>query len=237
MTLRCCRRARPATFISVLPKQLGLAPADATPKTHKPVRALFKTVVLGIQYGLGPRTLALQTGVSLFEAAEILARLRARFRTFENFVQCALDHAGLLLEIGTPFGWTMQCPPGNQSAHHTKFSDPIDRRPKFCTLPAFWPSGAAFAIVATVHDALMAEADLAGAEEMDAALESCHARCIEPRAARLRAADRQASYSARRAIPRRQRRRDVEHGRATARQARGEERMTATCGPMTRRTI
>ena len=87
-------------------KQLGLAPDDATPKTHKPVRALFKSVVLGILYGLGPRTLALQTGVSLFEAAELLARLRARFRTFENFVQCALDHAGLLLEIGTPFGWT-----------------------------------------------------------------------------------------------------------------------------------
>ena len=51
-------------------KQLGLAPDDATPKTHRAVRALFKTVVLGILYGLGPRTLAMQTGVSLFEAAE-----------------------------------------------------------------------------------------------------------------------------------------------------------------------
>jgi hypothetical protein len=80
--------------------------------------------VLGILYGLGPRTLALQTGVSLFEAAELLARLRARFRTFENFVQCALDHAGLLLEIGTPLDDAV--PANNQSTHDTKFSDPID---------------------------------------------------------------------------------------------------------------
>ena len=59
-------------------KQLGFAPADATPETHKPVRAMFKTVVLGIVYGLGARTLALRIGISLFEAAEILARLRAQ---------------------------------------------------------------------------------------------------------------------------------------------------------------
>jgi DNA polymerase I len=61
-------------------KQLGFAPADATPITHKAVRQMFKTVVLGIQYGLGARSLAVRTGTSLSEAYEILARLRARFR-------------------------------------------------------------------------------------------------------------------------------------------------------------
>jgi DNA polymerase family A len=55
-------------------KQLGLAPPDATPETHKPLRTLFKTVVLGIQYGLGTRALSMRTGLSLFEACEILAR-------------------------------------------------------------------------------------------------------------------------------------------------------------------
>ena len=28
------------------------------------------------------------------------------------YAQSVVDHAGLLLEISTPFGWTMQCPPG-----------------------------------------------------------------------------------------------------------------------------
>ena len=165
-------------------KQLGLAPEDATPKTHKPVRALFKTVVLGILYGLGPRTLALQTGVSLFEAAELLARLRARFRTFENFVQCTLDHAGLLLEISTPFGWTMQCPPAINPRTVRNF--PIQSTGgRNLARRGILAERRGIRIVATVHDALMAEADLDCAEEIDAALESCHARCVEPRAARL----------------------------------------------------
>jgi DNA polymerase-1 len=46
-------------------------------------RPLFKTVVLGILYGLEARSLAWRVGISIAEAAEILARLRARFRTFE----------------------------------------------------------------------------------------------------------------------------------------------------------
>src|SRR5262249_57681919 len=78
----------------------------------KAIRVLFKTVVLGIQYGLGARSLAIRAGISLFEAAEILARLRARFRAFEEYAGNVLDHAGLDLEIGTPLGWFMQCPPG-----------------------------------------------------------------------------------------------------------------------------
>src|SRR5262249_34347621 len=75
------------------------------------VRGLFKTIVLGINYGLGVKSLAVRTGLSFYEAAEILARLRARFRVFEAYGQQVLDHAGLDLEISTPYGWTMQCPP------------------------------------------------------------------------------------------------------------------------------
>jgi DNA polymerase I len=85
-------------------KLLGLAPAEATPQTHGAVRAMFKTVVLGILYGLSARALALRTGVSLFEAGEVLARLKARFRKFEAYAQSVVDHAGVMLELSTPFG-------------------------------------------------------------------------------------------------------------------------------------
>ena len=44
-------------------------------------RPLFKTVVLGILYGLEAQSLAWRAGISIVEAVEILARLRARFRT------------------------------------------------------------------------------------------------------------------------------------------------------------
>ena len=63
--------------------QLGFLPGSLNDAERKAVRVLFKTVVLGIQYGLGVRSLALRTGISVFEAREILARLRARFHRFE----------------------------------------------------------------------------------------------------------------------------------------------------------
>src|SRR5262245_61999997 len=65
-------------------QQLGFVRESMSAVELKAVRTLFKTVVLGIQYGLGAPSLAVRTGISLFEASEILARLRARFRVFEE---------------------------------------------------------------------------------------------------------------------------------------------------------
>ena len=77
-------------------RQLGFLPGSLNDMGRKSVRALFKTVVLGIQYGLGYRSLAARTGISLFEAAEILARLRARFRRCEEYAQ------GVALWVSVP---------------------------------------------------------------------------------------------------------------------------------------
>jgi DNA polymerase I len=160
-------------------KQLGFAPEDATPDTHKAIRAMFKTVVLGIQYGLGARTLALRTGVSLFEASEILARLRARFRTFDAYAQCVLDRAGLDLEIGTQFDWYMQCPPGINPRTVRNF--PIQSTgAEILHVACILGERRGIHIVAPVHDALMAEADLDQADDVSAALDRvmCDASAI-----------------------------------------------------------
>jgi DNA polymerase I len=151
-------------------KLLGLAPADAAPQTHKAVRAMFKTVVLGIQYGLGARTLALRTGVSLFEAGEILARLRARFHRFEAYAQSIVDRAGLTLELSTPFGWVMQCPPGINPRTVRNF--PVQSTgSEILHVACIIAERRGIKIVAPVHDALMAEADLDRADEASAALD------------------------------------------------------------------
>jgi DNA polymerase-1 len=151
-------------------KLLGLAPADATPETHKAIRTMFKTVVLGIQYGLGPHSLAVRTGVSLFEAGEILARLRARFHRFESYAQSVVDHAGLKLELMTPFGWAMQCPPGINPRTVRNF--PIQSTgAEILHVACILAERRGIAIVAPVHDALMAEAESDRANEMSAALD------------------------------------------------------------------
>jgi hypothetical protein len=151
-------------------KQLGLAPPDATAQTHKALRTMFKTVVLGIQYGLGPHSLALRTGLSLFEAGEILARLRAQFHIFESYAQRVADHAGLRLEISTPYGWIMQCPPGINPRTVRNF--PIQSTgSEILHVASVLAERRGIAIIAPIHDAFLAEAEADRAEEVSVALD------------------------------------------------------------------
>ena len=151
-------------------KQLGFVPESLNEAERKAVRTLFKTVVLGIQYGLGFRSLAVRTGISLFEAGEILARLRARFRVFEDYAQSVCDHAGLRLEISTPFGWFMQCPPGINPRTIRNF--PIQSTgSEILHVACVLAERRGIEIVAPVHDAIMAEGPADQAEELAAALD------------------------------------------------------------------
>ena len=53
-------------------KAVGLVPPDATKKSHEAIREVFKQVVLGISYGMGPKTMAIKTGLTEAETREML---------------------------------------------------------------------------------------------------------------------------------------------------------------------
>jgi hypothetical protein len=132
---------------------------DGDNKERKSVRALFKTVVLGIQYGLGARSLAVRAGITRSEAAEILARLRARFHIFEDYARGVVDHAGLKLEIGTPFGWYMRCPSGMNPRTIRNF--PIQSTgAEVLHVACILAERRGIELVAPIHDALLAEGPL-----------------------------------------------------------------------------
>jgi DNA polymerase family A len=150
--------------------QLGFVSENMSPSELKTVRTLFKTVVLGIQYGLGAFSLAVRTGISLYEAGEILARLRARFRVFEDWTKRVADRAGLDLEISTPLGWIMQCPPGINPRTVRNF--PIQSTGgEILHVACVLAERRAIRIVAPVHDAIMVEAPLEQAEDVSVALD------------------------------------------------------------------
>jgi DNA polymerase-1 len=56
-------------------KMADLAPADATKQSHKQIRDVCKTCVLGTNYGMQAPSLAVRTGLSLIEAQHLLRRL------------------------------------------------------------------------------------------------------------------------------------------------------------------
>jgi DNA polymerase family A len=151
-------------------QQLGFLRESMNDKEQKGVRNLFKTVVLGIQYGLGAVSLAIRTGISISEAAEILARLRARFRVFEAYARSVIDHAGLKLEIGTPFGWFMRCPSGMNPRTVRNF--PIQSiGSEILHAACILAERRGIELVAPVHDALLAEGPLDRAAELSTELD------------------------------------------------------------------
>jgi DNA polymerase I len=151
-------------------KQLGLAPLDATKKTHPAIRNLFKTVCLGILYGLKARSLANRTGISRDEAREILARLKARFHVYEEFTARVADRAGLDLELSTPFDWRMRCPPGTNPRTIRNF--PVQSTgSEILHTACILAERRKIRLVASVHDALMAEGPADTIEETSAALD------------------------------------------------------------------
>jgi hypothetical protein len=151
-------------------QQLGFLRESMSDVECKGVRQLFKTVVLGIQYGLGARSLAMRAGISVSEAAEILARLRARFHVFEDYTRSVLDHAGLKLELGTPFGWYMRCPSGTNPRTIRNF--PIQSTgSEILHVLCILAERRSIGLVAPIHDAVLAEGDLAQAEDLSRELD------------------------------------------------------------------
>jgi DNA polymerase I-like protein with 3'-5' exonuclease and polymerase domains len=153
-------------------KRLGFAPPDATDATHPDVRRAFKVVVLGIQYGLGARTLSERLGISLYEAGEMLARLKARYRVFEEFAARVGDYAGLNLELSTCFGWTMKCQSGTRPRTIRNF--PIQATAaEILHVACVLAERRGIEVIAPVHDAIMAECALSDVDDVAKALDRC----------------------------------------------------------------
>ena len=147
-------------------QQLGFDP-------QKPgVRDLFKIVVLAINYGAGPHMLAALAGISLYEAAEIVARLRARFRKFCDWCDAIADYAGLKLCLINKLGWSVHCPPG--SPPRTVRNWPVQAcgsavMHAFCILA----ERRSIEVVAPIHDAFLAQCRMADACDVSMELDRC----------------------------------------------------------------
>jgi DNA polymerase-1 len=151
-------------------KQLGFLLDSMNDGERKAVRALFKTVVLGIQYGLGARSLAVRIGILIYEACEILARLQARFCRFEDYIRSVIDHAGIDLEVSTPFDWRLRSPSGTNPRTLRNFpmqSTGSEILHVLCVLA----ERRGIEIVATIHDAVLAECPLGEINDVALALD------------------------------------------------------------------
>jgi DNA polymerase family A len=88
-------------------KQCGAVPPDGTKQTHKATRDLFKTVVLGVGYGMEAEALAGRLGILPLMARELLLKHKETYPKFWRWAQNMVDAFMLGLDARTVFGWTL----------------------------------------------------------------------------------------------------------------------------------
>jgi len=175
--LAACESGDGDVYLGVA-EQLGFNP-------HKPgIRDLFKIVVLAINYGGGPHMLAALTGLSPYQAGEIIARLKARFHTFCDWCDRVADWAGLHLYLINELGWVMHCPPGSPARTIRNYlvqSCGSAIMHTFCILA----ERRGIEVVAPLHDGFLVQGPLADIRDVSVAVD----RCMRRRSRGLRIAD------------------------------------------------
>lgn len=86
-------------------KKIGAVPHYANKNTHPSEHALFKTVVLGIGFGMEAETLARRIGRPPIVARDLLQAHRETYPKFWRWSDAAVDQAMISGSLHTVFGW------------------------------------------------------------------------------------------------------------------------------------
>jgi len=147
--------------------QSGLAPVGATKATHKGERQRAKAIVLGVGYGMSPESIAVQAGIHLDEARDLLQRHKL---TYQKFWAWALlnQNAGLLgLPLQTKFGWTWKAGSGTSVNPRSLLNWPMQANgAEMMRLACCELTEKGIVVCCPVHDALLVEADIGDIERV-----------------------------------------------------------------------
>ena len=144
-----------------------LVPDGATKDTHGNERGICKVALLGMNYGLGVRSLAAGTGLSPIHAARLHQQMQRTYEVFGRWSQRQIDTGLLRGEITTRCGWRAGVVEGTKVTTLKNFPAQAHGaamlRAACCLIVE-----AGITLCAPIHDAVLVEAP---ADEIDAVVE------------------------------------------------------------------
>jgi hypothetical protein len=144
-------------------KMAGAVPGQATKNTHATERDQFKTVALGVLYGLSADGLARKLNLPAYRGRELLALHRQTFRQFWEWSD-RIEMTGMLIgRLQTVFGWTVRVGPDANPRSLRNFPMQANGA-EMLRLSCCLATERGIMVCAPVHDALLVEASL---EEID----------------------------------------------------------------------
>ena len=144
-------------------KLAGAVPADATKKSHKEQRALYKQTVLAVQYGMGADSMAERIQQPPVVARDLLSKHRKAFKTFWEWSDGNVDYALLHKKLWTVFGWQIHVAGEINPRSLANFLMQANGA-EMLRIACILMTEAGIRVCAPVHDAVLIEAPL---EELD----------------------------------------------------------------------
>ncbi len=145
-------------FYLTFARMAGAVPADATKRSHAREREQFKTVALGMLYGLSADGLARKLGVPPCRGRELLRLHQQTFRRFWAWSEAAQDAAVLTGRMQTVFGWTVHVTADTRPTSLRNFPMQANGA-EMMRLAACLATERGITVCAPVHDAFLIEAD------------------------------------------------------------------------------
>jgi hypothetical protein len=152
-------------------RQAGIVPPDATKISHPNERQACKVIVLGVNYGMSPESIAQQAGLHIEQARRLLQLHRETYRVFWDWAEDGVNRALLGMPLQTTFGWRIHYPPGCGKDINPRsiLNWPMQANgAEMMRLGVAMAVEAGLTICAPIHDALLLEAPL---DEIDAQAE------------------------------------------------------------------
>jgi DNA polymerase I-like protein with 3'-5' exonuclease and polymerase domains len=146
-------------FYLTFAKMAGAVPETATKETHAAVRDQFKTVALGVLYGLSAEGLALKLNVSPVRGRDLLRMHKETFRTFWQWSEDILNQALISEELHTEFGWRIMTEPETNTNSLRNFPMQANGA-EMMRLACCLATERGIRLCCPVHDALLIEAPL-----------------------------------------------------------------------------
>lgn len=147
-------------------KRANLVPSHATKSTHKAERQRAKAIVLGVGYGMSAESMAIQAGIHVDEARQLLISHKQAYRKFWAWAE-GNQNAGLIgMRLTTAYGWSWRAGLGTEVNPRSLLNWPMQANgAEMMRLACSELTEKGVLVCCPVHDALLVEAPI---DEIDA---------------------------------------------------------------------
>jgi DNA polymerase I len=138
-------------------QQAGAAPGGATKATHSDVREAYKQCVLGVQFGMGARSLALRLNGDIALAEALIAHHKRTYPRYWKWAKRVWREAIRAGQVQTDYGWTLRVGPESNRRSVRNFPTQAAGA-EILRAVCIGLTEAGVRVCAPVHDAILVEA-------------------------------------------------------------------------------